>query len=304
MATPLTNSNTIEFDSAKRVLRNRDIEVDQDKYQLLKTKLSSILQSSLELDQVLGIFHEELQSVMELDGLSYSNESRNIELKTGRKATHSCGYRLITPNDFLGELSFYRGKRFSALDLELIEDVLGSLVCPLRNALQYREAIIASLTDPLTGAGNRIALDSTLRREIELAKRHRAPLSLLLIDVDDFKNINDKLGHKTGDLVLKELVSALHKVNRQTDLSFRYGCEEFVVVLNETTLQGALVIGQRIRQGIEERDIKVAGEPVNITVSIGATTLKNSDSLDGFFHRADKALYQAKDAGKNQVFGL
>jgi len=304
MATPLTSSNTIEFDSAKRVLRNRDIELEEDKYQLLKSKLSSILQSSLELEQVLGIFHEELQAVIELDGLGYVNESRKIEIKTGRKATHSCGYRLITPTDFLGELNFYRGKRFSALDLELIEDVLGTLICPLRNALQYREAIIASLTDPLTGAGNRIALDTTLRRGNELGKRHRSPLSLLLIDIDDFKNINDKLGHKTGDLVLKEVVSGLHKVNRQTGLSFRYGGEEFVIVLNETNLQGAMVIAQRIRQTIEEKEVKAAGEQVNVTVSIGATTLKNSDSLDGFFHRADKALYQAKDAGKNQVFGL
>jgi diguanylate cyclase (GGDEF)-like protein len=298
MATPLTSSNTIEFNSAKRVTRNRDHELEQDNYQLLKFKLSSILQSSLELEQVLGIFHEELQSVFELNGLSYLNESRKIKLNTGKKATHSCGYRLITQNDYLGEIQFYRGKRFNESDLEIIEDVLGTLICPLRNALQYREAIIASLTDPLTGAGNRIALDSTLRREIELAKRHRSPLSLLLIDVDDFKNINDKLGHKTGDLVLKDLVKVLVEVNRQTDLSFRYGGEEFVVLLNETTIQGALVIAQRLRQAIEDNEIEFAGDQLGITVSIGATALKHSDNKDSFFRRADKALYQAKDAGK------
>ncbi|NKB31584.1 MAG: diguanylate cyclase [Pseudomonadales bacterium] len=304
MATPLTSSNTIEFNSAKRVTRNRDVELEQDKYQQLKFKLSSILQSSLELEQVLGIFHDELQSVIELNGLSYFNESRKIRLNTGRKATHSCGYRLITQNDYLGELNFYRGKRFTEFDLELIEDVLGTLICPLRNALQYREAIIASLTDPLTGAGNRIALDSTLRREIELAKRHRSPLSLLLIDVDDFKNINDKLGHKTGDLVLKELVSVLNDINRQTDLSFRYGGEEFVVLLNETNLPGALVIAQRLREAIEENEVEIAGESLSVTVSIGATALKQSDSRDSFFRRADKALYKAKDSGKNQVSGI
>lgn len=304
MATPLTSSNTIEFSSAKRAARNRDVEFEADKHQQLKFKLSSILQSSLDLEQVLGIFHAELQTVMELSGLTYVNESQKIKLHTGKKATHSCGYRLITQSDHLGEINFYRGKRFTEFDLELIEGVLSTLICPLRNTLQYREAIIASLTDPLTGAGNRIALDNTLRREIELAKRHQSPLSLLLIDVDDFKHVNDSLGHRTGDLVLKVIVDALTDINRQTDLSFRYGGDEFVVLLNETNLHGALVIAQRIRQSIEQKEIEIAGEQVQVTVSIGATTLKKSDSNDTIFQRADKALYQAKDAGKNQVAGI
>ena len=99
-------------------------------------------------------------------------------------------------------------------------------------------------------------------------------------------------------------MDALTDINRQTDLSFRYGGDEFVVLLNETNLHGALVIAQRIRQSIEQKEIEIAGEQVQVTVSIGATTLKKSDSNDTIFQRADKALYQAKDAGKNQVAGI
>lgn len=284
---------------------NRDAIPDFDiGHQSLKFRLSSILQSSLEIEQVLGIFYEELQTIVQLSGLSYEHDNRKVKADIGKRATHSCGYRITTQQDHLGELTFYRGQRFSEYDLEFIEDVLGCLICPLRNALQYREALIASLTDPLTGAGNRLALDNTLLREIELAKRHRSPLSLLVIDVDDFKKINDEWGHKTGDKVLKKIVAELAEVNRQTDLTFRYGGEEFVVLLNETALDGAAVIGERIRQAIENSEIKVAGETLSVTASIGAANLKPTDNKDRLFQRADKALYQAKKSGKNTVVGL
>ncbi len=305
MATAMTSSNTIEFDSARRMmLLNRELEAEPDE-QLLKLKLSTVLQSSLDLELVLQIFHDELKGIIELSGLSYIYESVGINVSHGRRATHSCGYRLSTQKDFLGEITFYRSKRFTEFDLELIEGLLGTLVCPLKNSLRYREAVIASLTDPLTGCSNRIALDSTLQRELELAKRHKSPLSLLMIDVDDFKQINDRHGHKNGDLVLKETVQALNEVNRQTDQIFRYGGEEFVVILNETDLPGALVIAERIRESIEARNIELSSsESLQLTVSIGATSMKPSDSRDSIFQRADKALYQAKDNGKNQVVGI
>ncbi len=305
MATPMTNSNTIEFDSARRMmLLNRELEAEPDE-QLLKLKLSTTLQTSLDLEQVLQIFHDELKNIFELSGFNYIYDSVGININHGKRATHSCGYRLITQQDFLGEVTFYRSKRFTEYDLQLIESLLGTLVCPLKNSLRYREAVIASLTDPLTGCGNRISLDNTLLREMELAKRHKSPLSLLMIDVDDFKQINDKHGHRNGDLVLQEIVSALLDVNRQTDLTFRYGGEEFVVILNETNLPGALVIAERIREFVEARCIEISSnESLNLTVSIGATSLKKSDNRDSIFQRADQALYRAKDNGKNQVVGI
>lgn len=92
-------------------------------------------------------------------------------------------------------------------------------------------------------------------------------------------------------------------MNRQTDLSFRYGGEEFVVLLNETSLHGALVIAQRIRQAIAQQEIEIGSENISVTVSIGAATLKKSDTKESLIQRADKALYKAKDNGKNQVVG-
>ena len=304
MATAISDSNTIEFDGARSMAMHARVAHIDKQTQSLKFRLSSILQSSLDLDQVLAVFLEELEPQLEINGLAYVSESFGLNIQLGKRSTHSCGYRLITQKDYLGEISFYRSNRFKENDLVLIEDLLSTLICPLRNALQYREAIIASLTDPLTGAGNRIALENTLKREVDLAKRHHSPLSLIVIDVDDFKKINDNHGHKAGDQVLKQIVATLQEVNRQTDLVYRFGGEEFVVILNETSLHGATVIAERIREAVAEREVCVGDENIQVTVSIGATTLKSSDSRDNLFQRADKALYQAKDQGKNLVIGI
>jgi diguanylate cyclase (GGDEF)-like protein len=127
---------------------------------------------------------------------------------------------------------------------------------------------------------------------------------LLLIDVDDFKRVNDQWGHNTGDKVLKLIVQKLNEVNRQTDLIFRYGGEEFVILLNETSQAGAQVIAERIRLAIEKASVDAAGQKLKITVSLGAAALKPNDSKDRLFQRADKALYQAKKSGKNMVISL
>lgn len=305
MPTAMTKSNTIEFDSIRRLLKSKEGATDYaSEQEQLKFRLTSLLQSSLELEQVLVTYHRELNLITPLSGLAYSNENSEVNFSTGKKATHSCGYRLITQQDHLGELTLYRNKRFTESNLQIIEDTLSTLICPLRNALQYREALIASLTDPLTGSGNRLALENTLNREIELAKRHRSPLSLLLVDVDDFKNVNDRWGHKTGDKVLKMIVQKLNEVNRQTDLIFRFGGEEFVILLNETSQTGAEVIAERIRMAIEHASLDVAGQTLKVTVSLGAAAHKLNDSKDRFFQRADKALYQAKNSGKNMVVSL
>jgi len=227
-----------------------------------------------------------------------------VDFCTGEKARHSCGYRLITQQDNLGEICFYNNKRFSEQVLEMIEIVLGVLVSPLRNTLNYRDALTASLTDPLTGAGNRIAMNDTLKREIELAKRHNEDLALLMIDLDNFKAVNDKHGHIVGDLVLKKVVDALKLVNRQTDLSFRYGGEEFVVLLNKTDLDGAKVIGDRIRKSVEALRINLTQDSLQVTISIGASAQLANDNMESLLQRADTALYQAKNEGKNRVVAL
>jgi len=303
MATPLKSPNTIDFNSAKVSARKAATQKYSDSFTDLRYKLTTVLQTTLEVEQLLKLFQKELLTTMELDGLRYLNDNQKFQVVSGKQTTHSCGYRLITPKDHLGEIIFYRSKRFSEKEMEIIEVLLSTLICPLRNAIYYQEAVVAALTDPLTGAGNRIALNNALIREIELSKRHQQPLSILLLDIDRFKNINDEYGHIAGDNVLKKLVETLSDLNRSTDINFRYGGEEFVVILNKTDLDGALIIAERIRQQIENTEIIFENDSINLTVSIGASTFRKGDSIESLFNRADKALYQVKEGGRNQVCG-
>ena len=155
--------------------------------------------------------------------------------------------------------------------------------------------------DPLTGANNRAALDKTLQREVELAHRHQLPLSVVLIDLDKFKDINDGYGHSAGDYILKTLVTCIDETVRGSDMLFRYGGEEFVLILSGTDSEGAKRIAERLRCAIEAYPFVYDRQELAVTASFGVATLKNRDDAKRLFNKADAALYQAKDAGRNQV---
>ncbi len=308
MATPLQTSNTIDFNSARLSLSKPQTpppsDIMREDYSERRYRMATSLQTTLDVEQLLQTFLAELKSNVELDGLQYINENQKLQTVTGRKASHSCGYRLITANDHLGEIVFYRNTRFSDKNLQAIEVMLSALICPLRNALTYRDALMASLTDSLTGAGNRIALDNALQREINLASRFKQPLSLLVLDIDRFKYVNDTYGHSAGDAVLKHLVNTLTTINRSTDLTFRYGGDEIVVLLNRTNADGALIIAERLRKAFEESHVQFEDDEINTTVSIGVTSYNAKDNAESMFNRADKALYLIKSDGGNKVIGL
>jgi diguanylate cyclase (GGDEF)-like protein len=270
--------------------------VSAARYRLLNT-----LQTTLDLDELLTIFRQELEKLVAVDGMLYCHDTQQIECSSGQLGSHHCHYRLITQRDHLGELGFYRESRFSEGELETIEALLGILLPPLRNTLLYRQAVAASLTDPLTGAGNRLAMTSHLKREISLARRYAQPLSALVIDIDKFKRINDSHGHAIGDLVLQELASIIRRINRSTDLCFRYGGEEFVVLLSNTDCAGAVTIADRLRNAVAQCNVCTDTGPLQISISVGAATIAQTDNELTLIQRADKAMYQSKNNGGNKV---
>lgn len=305
MATLLKSSNTIDFNRVRQHANpaasggSRTTAITRLRYRLLAQ-----LQTTLEIQALLRLFHDELVDELLVDGLRYINEQEKILETVGQTATHSCGYRLVSREDNLGELVFYRNTRFSEKELANVEYLLSCLLCPLRNALQYRQALAASMSDPLTGAGNRIALETILERELAIARRYRQPFSILVIDVDGFKHINDEHGHSAGDKALKSLVQTLSAIHRNTDMCFRFGGEEFVVVLNSTEQEGAETIAERIRLGVEAQRITYRGKQIRLSVSIGVSTWIRTDTRESLFNRADQALYDIKRSGGNQVKSL
>lgn len=268
-----------------------------------RAKLIQALQMSLEPNDVLAIFFTHLQTIIPMGGIQFRFANNKDITKLGRDALHHCDYRLTTDEGYLGEVIFNRSKRFIESELTTLEILLGALVYPLRNALRYQAAMQLALLDPLTRLGNRAALDSAFRRELQLAERHHYELSVLMIDVDHFKQINDHYGHSAGDQVLQEIASTIEGVCRETDISFRYGGEEFVVLLRKTSEIGARIIGERLCREINLLEIGKGSHKIQPSVSIGVGTRASGkkEHINDLFERADKALYRAKQAGRNCV---
>lgn len=270
-----------------------------------RQRLALALQMSLDIDDLLRTFFHHSRELIHYTGLEYHHELHHIAKQQGKNAVHSSNYRLQTADGNLGELTFSGSKRFRESDLAQIESLIGTLIYPLRNALLYHEALQTALTDPLTGTGNRVALDNAMHRELQLVERFGQDVSLLVIDIDHFKQVNDTYGHSVGDQVLKEIASTIKSISRTTDMTFRYGGEEFVVILSKTAANGAAIIAERIRQFVERLSVPCLKDEnsinVRATISIGISTLHKGQSLTDFFDRADHALYQAKDQGRNRV---
>lgn len=304
MAPPI-QTNTIDFDAAKlqrlgfsssRTQSLRPVSLAQ-----LRQQLSLQLQTSLEMERILPLFFREVQRLVPLDALAYQQPVSDLRLELGERASHSAGYRLSHEGEYLGELIFRRNRRFSDEELGQLESLLASLLFPLRNALLYRAAIQNALRDPLTDTGNRIAMDQVLQREVELARRHLQPLSLLMLDIDHFKRINDSYGHSTGDEVLKAVAATLKGQLRNVDMVFRYGGEEFLILLSSTGREAAAMVGERLRHAVLELQCLAQGRAIELSVSLGCASLLPGESMDSLLRRADNALYVAKREGRNRL---
>jgi len=265
-------------------------------------KLTSLLQTTIEIEPLFELFFGQIQHLLKLGSCQFQNEKKNIQFKLGSACTHNCDYSLNIQQQYLGNISFSRKQRFSSDELAQLEVLLSTLVYPLRNALNYRDALNQALSDPLTGLGNRGALENALEYQWQMAQRYEQDLSVLMIDIDHFKKINDTYGHDIGDYVIKNVADSIRATTRQTDLSFRYGGEEFLVLLNKTTPMGSVIIAERIRENIAALSLKDGkGKKIQVTVSVGGSCLHPGIDKKSFVKEADQALYQAKKEGRNLV---
>ncbi|TVQ39516.1 MAG: GGDEF domain-containing protein [Wenzhouxiangella sp.] len=155
--------------------------------------------------------------------------------------------------------------------------------------------------DPLTGMNNRLSLEQFSRQAMEQARLGGLPLSIMLFDLDHFKQINDRFGHQAGDALLKVVAGRLEQVKRASDTSFRFGGEEFLVLLPGAKAEQAGEVAERYRQILSEEPISLSAETVMLTASFGVVEWDGQESWDDLLGRADKALYQAKHGGRDRV---
>jgi diguanylate cyclase (GGDEF)-like protein len=175
------------------------------------------------------------------------------------------------------------------------------LAGPLRIAALMEESRRMAAIDALTGIANRRAFVQQGEVEVNRSRRYQLPLSVLLMDVDHFKQINDKFGHAVGDRVLAAMGAILKANLRMPDIPARWGGEEFVVALPSTSLSGAETVAERLRAAVEESNIQHDGAKVPTTISIGVAELSAEDTLEAVVERADHAMYEAKSSGRNRV---
>ena len=191
---------------------------------------------------------------------------------------------------------------FDVGDLDFILNLSEFIAMSISNAVLYEQANKLAVTDGLTGISNRQSVEKSLQIEFERSKRYNSPLSLILLDVDHFKDVNDTYGHQKGDEILIAFASLLKKACRANDIAARYGGEEFVMVLPQSSAQGAFKIAERVRE--EMMKISFTGNESNfaVTVSCGVAEFnKDYESINKLISVADRALYEAKNGGRNKT---
>ncbi len=295
MTTAIDNTHKTPFGS----LTVNGFAAENDLHDL-QFKLANHLQTTLDVNHTLTVFFNNIAQLFTVESLGFE-DTVNTPIMLGQVQKHTVTYNVASNNNKLGILKLTRKKPFLEGELAVLETLIGVLFYPLRNALLYRKALQLSMRDPLTGIGNRQAMENCFEREIKLALRHDNPLSLAIIDIDHFKKMNDTHGHLSGDKVIKHIVHSVKDALRETDQTFRFGGEEFVILLHNTHQEHAKLTAERIRMMIALSPVDIGNEQVHSTVSIGITSLKANDTTNSFLKRADDALYKAKEAGRNRV---
>ncbi|QOC23683.1 diguanylate cyclase [Wenzhouxiangella sp. AB-CW3] len=210
-----------------------------------------------------------------------------------------CHVHVSYPTDLHGEEEPYPLKEIEEIS-EVVDEMVASKTRDLTTA--YRKLEHMAIRDRLTGVFNRIRVDEKLEQEVRRANRYGSPIALIMLDIDDFKVVNDNHGHLSGDRVLKELARLATEMTRDTDLVGRWGGEEFIIILPETSAEQAAEIGERIREAFGETAFQSdSGAPIELSLSCGVSEFQDGDDAESVFRRADQALYEAKRAGKNRV---
>jgi diguanylate cyclase (GGDEF)-like protein len=233
-------------------------------------------------------------------GISYRYGSE--ELSQNGSLIHSgVAVPLLREDEQLGFLTIFTrsgGRSFSDDDVQELEQLALRAGPAIENARRFREARQLADLDALTGLHNRRYFHETLAREVSRAQRYDRSLALIVFDLDDFKAINDRIGHLAGDSVLADAAERVRDSVRSADIACRVGGDEFAVILPESTLLDADQLYRRIQQSVSSRPI---GQEGRLFLSAGVTDLRPEDDAVAFFQRADDALYRAKEAGKGRM---
>lgn len=209
---------------------------------------------------------------------------------------------LVFDKKLIGGICFYTRQEVDYSSFKYFDIMISELFAIFKMKYQYTEKEFMSVLDGLTGLYNRRQFEIGLEQEHNRTKRHPSDFSLAILDIDFFKKVNDTYGHQYGDYVLKTVADLMKQSFRKTDLLYRYGGEELIMIMPETNIEGAIIPVQRLRRMVEEYDFEYNGVKAKVTVSIGLTmNYQKFATAADILKSADDALYEAKEGGRNRV---
>ena len=249
------------------------------------------LQTTLDLDKLLNIFSIEATRYVDFSGLYFKGQNLNKTLRGSRKAKKERRFELKMGDDFVGTLTYGINSPISLTNYRVLEQLHQCLLYPIKNAIAYHEAMQLAMQDALTGLGNRRYFDEQLKRAMHNANRHHSLVGLVLGDLNKFKAINDTFGHITGDLVLKEFAEVLRQCIRDSDSLFRFGGDEFAIIVENANDTALAIIEGRVNLALESNALLSKHK---LGCSLGSTFMNRADNEVSFFERADETLYRKK----------
>ena len=223
-----------------------------------------------------------------------------------RDGVSALGHPLAAQQQLIGLLSVARADRpFTSAERSLFDYLAGQASVSIENIELHERVQRQAVTDELTGLFNHRRFHEAIFTEVERARRFDQELGLIMLDLDDFKQVNDTYGHQQGDLVLREVARIMRGFSRESDAPARYGGEELALLLPGTNLEGAYQLAERLREGIEELELVVSGRPerLRVTASLGVAAMTGNQDIGPreLIATADSALYEAKRSGKNKT---
>lgn len=249
------------------------------------------LQTTLDVKQLINIFAVEVEKYVDFTGLYFKHDAISATARGSIQGKSERQFELKINDSFMGILSYSVNAPISITNFKILTELHQLLINPLNNAIRYHQAMQLAMQDALTQLGNRRSFDEQLKRTMAQASRRHTRVGLILCDLNKFKAINDSFGHVVGDNVLEHFANALRKSVRNTDSLFRFGGDEFAIIVEDACEQSLGVIEHRIYQAMAS-DALLA--KYNVTSSLGLAFMNRADTATSFFQRADTELYSQK----------
>lgn len=264
----------------------------------LNQALPEQLQTTLELNQQVQMFSMAAGKILPVTALTLCTAVGEFKASGSFNAPHEYRSMLILNEQCLAELVYQSEQAITPMQQRKLLELEQQWLFPLRNALIVTRLQQLALRDTLTGLGNRRYFDDAFSKALQLTERKHQPLVLILLDLDNFKQVNDNFGHHAGDEVLLAVADAMRNTLRASDNLFRFGGDEFAVLLTAEDAQSAELVAHRLVKAISQHHTCIK---FSVSASAGLASYQQEDNVTSLFNRADAALYDAKQSGKNVV---